>query len=39
MRNRHFELTGNTGYSYLFALDFINSIEIKELDVIAKPKN
>ena len=33
------KLTGNTTYIYLFALDSTNSIEMKELDVIAKPKN
>ena len=40
MRNRHLsKLTGNTTYIYLFALDYTNIIEMKELDVIAKPKN
>ena len=33
------KLTGNARYSYLFASDSTNSIEMKELDVIAKPKN
>ena len=32
MRNRHLsKLTENTRYIYLFALDFTNSIEMKEL--------
>ena len=40
MRNRHLsKLTENTTYIYLFALGYTNSIEMKELDVIAKPKN
>ena len=39
MRNRHLsKLTGNTTYIYLFALDSTNSIKMKELDVIGKPK-
>ena len=40
MRSRHLsKLTGNTRNSYLFPPDSTNSIEMKELDVIAKPKN
>ena len=40
MRNRHLnKLTGNARYIYLFALDSTNSMEMKELDIIAKPKN
>ena len=40
MRKRHLsKLTGNTRHSYLFAPDSTNSMDMKELDVIAKPKN
>ena len=39
MRNKHLsKLTGNARYSYLFVPDSTNSIGMKELDLIAKPK-
>ena len=39
MRNRHLsKLTGNTAYIYLFALDYTNIMEMKELDERAKLK-